>query len=866
MDNVGTPFTASAGSPPVGWQYADEETNNTFNEWGQHPYLAAFMTTEGGEGKPKYGLTILWDERQQHYIPAHGGVIMNERVATAEKAAEIALRWYEKETGLERQAKHALAIEFTDDSKRTHKNPSQDGMNISIESTVEQNPQDRLKAVRQIGLSASSAIDRGRNEVREGRADRTLSSVASANTKWVQDTELTALLSRDDLSPYDKLVSIAQRTAALGAEIEGPLLPPGWTVTESISARNYRLQGGGANVSVTKDSSDRGSMNIKVHGYNTWSGYEGDTTGYVPLAAALQRAQETLVDPSKHLSPYGVAKVAEAKNKIDEIENTREEGLAAFRNEAQKWQATADRYKNALLGERNILLDKHERAFSLVQVDGETRPQLKLPNASLNGVSFLNAVNAEKARAEMEKEMPEFAPYKVWDFRDYALSKVNECTRIATLLVNEKWSIDRESKSLADAKELASLVIEKAGFKVAEWREGNAITPWEYTDVDVGGGTKMTVGASSGGVVSIDGDPFSPEKRQMNTSRGPVEDSIYARVAVLRAELGAEDGRVEINKRLLAQGFRMEFDAGAIPGEGHALIRVADNESVGADDNVPDEVLALAKKWSDLADKTSQWNEIGDAMNSQPEPSGYVVLTIDSTDNAAFVDTGRDYEIAKIVSDAASTIEQTTTPRDVAFKLFDTNGNTVGKARYAESTPSGDPEDGSVRLSVQAGNAAFSEDGPSEVARILREAAARVRDGEHIFALRDYNGNTVGKFEFREQPSLVKDGVIDMAKALNSGRVYKADDSYMGIADGEHRYVVTTPDFTPGYKQGEGDVWLVNAKGEIASGYEEPQLVREVNINELTTSEKSDLRAVAEGRVSFEDFERRISGDEPELG
>jgi hypothetical protein len=259
-------------------------------------------------------------------------------------------------------------------------------------------------------------------------------------------------------------------------------------------------------------------------------------------------------------------------------------------------------------------------------------------------------------------------------------------------------------------------------------------------------------------------------------------------------------------------------------------------------------------------------NPTGDTMNPQTEPSGYVVLSIDSTDNAAFVDIGRDYEIAKIVNDAASTIEKTTTLRDIAFKLRDTNGNTVGKAQYTELAPSGDPEDGSVRLSVQAGNAAFSEDGPSEVARILHEAAAKVRDGEHIFALRDYNGNTVGKFEFREQPSLVKDGVIDMTEALNSGRVYKADDSYMGIADGEHRYVVTTPDFTPGYKQGEGDVWLVNAKGEIASGYEEPQRVREVTINELTTGEKSDLRAVAEGRVSFEDFELRIVGDEPELG
>jgi hypothetical protein len=764
----------------------------------------------------------------------------------------------------------------------------------------QQNPQDRLKAVRQIGLSAISAIDRARKEVREGRADRTLSAISNANAERVQDAELAALLSRDDLTPFDKLNSIAQRTAVLSAEIEGPLLPPGWMVTESISARNYQLQGGGANVSVTKDSSDRGAMNIKVHGYNTWSGYEGDTTGYVPLAEALQRAQETLIDPSKHLSPYGVAKVAEAKNKIDEIENTREQSLAAFRQEMTGWQATADRYKNALLGERNILLDKHERAFSLVQVDGVTRSKLELPrDASLTGVAFMNAATAEKARVEMEAEMPEFSPFVVWDFKDYALSKVDEAKRIMDLLVNDKWSQPgRESKTLSDAKELATLVIEKAGLTVGEWRKADAITPWEFTDVAVGDTAKVTVGVSSGGVVSIDGRPFSPDNRQLNITRRPIEDSIYERVAVLRNEpnanrvaqgYGAEvmgiknaDGtayqddsetvlfrspesdvyvaQMPNGHIAITDGFNTDYVN--IHGKGN-WVRESDQLAIGED--IQDFLSSMNQAQSHGV-KGSALNPTVDTMNPQTEPSGYVVLTIYSTDNAAFVDIGRDYEIAKIVSDAASTIEQATTLRDIAFKLRDTNGNTVGKAQYTELTPSGDPEDGSVRLSVQAGNAAFSEDGPSEVARILREAAAKARDGEHIFALRDYNGNTVGKFEFREQPSLAKDGVIDMTEALNSGRVYKADDSYMGIADGEHRYVVTTPDFTPGYGQGEGEVWLVNAKGEIASGYEEPQRVREVNINELTTSDKSDLRAVAEGRVSFEDFERRIVGDEPELG
>jgi hypothetical protein len=124
--------------------------------------------------------------------------------------------------------------------------------------------------------------------------------------------------------------------------------------------------------------------------------------------------------------------------------------------------------------------------------------------------------------------------------------------------------------------------------------------------------------------------------------------------------------------------------------------------------------------------------------------------------------------------------------------------------------------------------------------------------------MRDINGNLVGKFEMRDEPSLDKDGVIDMQEAL-SGDVYSAD--YAGIADGEYRFLIPTPDFEPGYGQGEGEMWLVNAKGEKSG---DTHTVREVNLQELTRDQKSDLRAVVEGRMSFEDYERRFSDDDPE--
>ena len=83
------------------------------------------------------------------------------------------------------------------------------------------------------------------------------------------------------------------------------------------------------------------------------------------------------------------------------------------------------------------------------------------------------------------------------------------------------------------------------------------------------------------------------------------------------------------------------------------------------------------------------------------------------------------------------------------------------------------------------------------------------------------------------------------------------------IADGEYRYVIPTNGFEPGYHQGEGDAWLVNAKGEKAPGYEEPQTVRETYIRALNADEREALRDVVEGRVTFEDFERRFDESEP---
>lgn len=242
------------------------------------------------------------------------------------------------------------------------------------------------------------------------------------------------------------------------------------------------------------------------------------------------------------------------------------------------------------------------------------------------------------------------------------------------------------------------------------------------------------------------------------------------------------------------------------------------------------------------------------------EKSRYLEVQIGNTANAAFVDLGREQEISRILEAAADRIEEWWGRADNDhYPLHDLNGNKVGQLCLSTDSVSTDAiADGEVRLRVR-----YDLDSEAhEVAQHLRSAASEIMKGRVDFPIYDTHGNHVGDGSIRDLPSLEKEGAIDMREALFSG-VYLADGGYSGIADGEYRYVVPTNGFEPGYRQGEGDAWLVNAKGEKAPGYEEPQTVRETDFRELKQDERDALREVVEGRVTFEDFERRFEDADP---
>lgn len=658
-----------------------------------------------------------------------------------------------------------------------------------------------------------------------------------------------------------------------------------------------------------------------------------------------------------------------------------------------EWQATADKYQNTLLGQRFIVIDKSERAFTQL-ADG--RYKLEMAHPDLIGVSHMDRKNADEVVKVLEAKSPDFSPFRAVDFKDYALERVGQMSSLLDSLNTDALSsaqvgaIDafRELKGRTwkaalrtcwEASEYPGMTTNQSAAlqglrntKGPEWlskfrlasedvspkkskpitheklSDGQGVYEWNArlqeglieTSLDLSKTFPMlSVSAAT------EEDWANKDSQWANADMGHLQTSIWIIDPAFRetAEKLAHDlltggkvvvGAAELEGLVISVGRRHD-----VVGNGANLISQDQNKQLDVEHSIREfheefgrvASLSYAKddleRWvrenteltikhqSGFSDKNgllkityslegkvhecafdtnsfvasaekkesfeswkktsfSEWANAlvdgqveGKNMNKSfdDKGAGFIVLTIDNTANAAFVDLGRNQEIARIIGEAASKIEEKNDLKVVDFSLRDVNGNRVGKVNYAAVAPADGPGEGKVHLSIGLSNDAFC-DGHSgaEVSSILRGVAEKVGGGEHEFSVRDTNGNTVGKFEWREEASLDQDGILNMDAALGERRVFLAEEGYSGIADGEFRYVVTTPDFEPGYGQGQGDAWLVNAKGEKAPGYDSPQSVRETNFRELKFDETSELIEVAKGRVTFEDHERKFS-DGPEL-
>lgn len=101
------------------------------------------------------------------------------------------------------------------------------------------------------------------------------------------------------------------------------------------------------------------------------------------------------------------------------------------------------------------------------------------------------------------------------------------------------------------------------------------------------------------------------------------------------------------------------------------------------------------------------------------------------------------FELASMLQRVAQSFENGATDIE---KLYSIDGNPIGAASMNEDIAI--PWGRYFHMAIdETGNAAFEDNGKEwEVARIIRDAAEKIREGSDFdFVLRDMNGNTVGR-------------------------------------------------------------------------------------------------------------------------
>lgn len=326
------------------------------------------------------------------------------------------------------------------------------------------------------------------------------------------------------------------------------------------------------------------------------------------------------------------------------------------------------------------------------------------------------------------------------------------------------------------------------------------------------------------------------------TARRMYDESVAEKVATKKTLIFDESSSVDCHA-MTDYCFRIRAEHNAEVEENTNYLKV----EISSDDLIQFK-NRITKKFGIFPFSESEHNNVvegADAMST-------VSIAIYETGHAAFADIGKQAEVTRILREAAGKIRETESYDSLTLR--DLNGNAVGAINDGGNKPT------DVQVTFE------DPDDAHEVARLIDVVADHVQAGKTDFTLRDINGNSVGKgttIEWSADKALLDiDGEegIDFLSELKSGNVYLAD----GIEDGSFRYVVPTEDFEVGYHQEEGDAWLVDARGVVAPGYEDTEVVRELDLAPLPKEHRDDLIAFHEGKISLQEIERKY-GEEEEL-
>lgn len=140
---------------------------------------------------------------------------------------------------------------------------------------------------------------------------------------------------------------------------------------------------------------------------------------------------------------------------------------------------------------------------------------------------------------ESMSQFTSLSSYRVVDRQSYVdfLMSLLAPYLIPTFQSNEwKWRFGATAKTIEDARNIVSIIVEELGLTISSWKPSlTAISPWEYAQLSDSSEHVITVGISAGGVVSVNGDPFTPIARQSNITLSFAYESISSAFSRLNA-------------------------------------------------------------------------------------------------------------------------------------------------------------------------------------------------------------------------------------------------------------------------------------------------------------------------------------------
>jgi hypothetical protein len=466
----------------------------------------------------------------------------------------------------------------------------------------------------------------------------------------------------------------------------------------------------------------------------------------------------------------------------EELAAQRQETLQMLGEDRDGWLATASARPNVLLGDRQIVVDRHDRGYSSFRHESRMREGLTQVPRDMHGVIKFDADGAACVKARLEREAPDFAPYVAWDFQDYARSQatraqelintisdlaanaatptaspapvdkadaraVSEQYRDLLFALHDAWG-NVHTRGDADMKETWGRLIRENG----EFAEPPPVPSAEIN---------ARLYAALDSAKRLLAEPFVRQSLRDKIAHVLAEHANLRQQADLAIQVPQvqdtvagdaggdrlDPARVDEIRGVLKLFVDRLHDSDFMKPHAREALKAVTVDGSGVSADQARLVLRVLsdfdRRMRDLDDghqaqawsgklQGGQADADGVVQRRAADIEGYLVVEITDTASVAFSDVGRDFEVARIIKEAAGKAWREDF-RSGSVALTDLNSNPVGSMYFSEAQPADELPEGGVRLTVRTTADVGEDDLGSNVSRVMMALAHRVERGEHDF-------------------------------------------------------------------------------------------------------------------------------------